>query len=292
MENKSKVENFCIHLVDWKPGTKKEKAHPIRCDLLTFPKEMLVMGSTVFQSAFEDCQPTHETEEKNESCKHTLPFVEFKSNPHRSFEVLKDFFQAFLPFADWKSKVTFSNVHEWMELGEEFSIRPIREQAMFVIENWLKAPPRGDNKTLGVQLIPIIGALEKFHGNDLLEKVCQYACVGDKWEWFPTSSHYHCCMSLAAHHKVIMTSHGKKWNKKKLEVFECVDARGDLCLATIVETKGYQVKIHYLGWNHAWDTWVDKTTLKEPNKKGLYTIGNRERVLYEHVVNQCEASWW
>lgn len=96
------------------------------------------------------------------------PFVEFESNPHRSFEVLKDFFEAFRPFADWKSKVTFSNAHEWMELGEEFSIPTIREHCLLVIENWLKAPmgARGDTKTFALQIVPMIGALEKFQAND------------------------------------------------------------------------------------------------------------------------------
>ena len=325
-ETQKLCEDFAIHLVDkvhFQNGSSSsssstlisstETQTQVKCHLLLLAKSLLKRGSVVFKSAFEAKQLDEFTDNSSETilphCEHEtqlykIPFVEFQSTIHRSFQTLIDFFESFEPFVDWKKKILISNVHEWLELSEEYCIPIIRDHCATVILDWTTRVNINSNNDIKEQsfiLVTLIAALEKFRLDILLDTILKCACIQRKWEFFPLSPHFHCCLSKTSLIKLLhlntevereMTS-AQIVEKKSNTIFECKDSDGLLCLAKILEIKDekqnnfFKAKINFIGWSAKWDTWVDSTQLKEPQKsKPIYRIGWKNNGTFEEIMKK------
>ena len=330
-ETQKLCEDFAIHLVDkvhLKNGSSScsssilisstltsstQTQTQVKCHLLSLPKSVLKRGSVVFKSAFEAKQLDEFTDNTSETilphCEHEtqlykIPFVEFQSTIHRSFQTLIDFFESFNPFVDWKKKISISNVHEWLELSEEYCIPIIRDHCATVIQDWtaqISSNSNNDIKEQSFLLVTLIAALEKFRLDTLLDTILKCACIQKKWEFFPLSPHFHCCLSKTSLIKLLHINTGVEkemtsaqiLEKKINTIFECKDSDGLPCLAKILEIKDekknnlFKAKITFIGWAAKWDTWVDSHQLKEAQKsKPIYRIGGKMNATFEEIMNK------
>ena len=241
-------DDFAIHIIDYKHNN---SSIPLpKCHLINLGKKMLSSGSIIFASAFEANNngtkkfADQSSEMISHQCEHykeimNSPFVEFHSTPHRSFEVLIDFFEAFKPFANYRKKMNISNVTEWIELAEEYSIIIIQDECLRIIKKWLRNPTE-DVKTQSFISLSLLSTLEKFHFDDLLNSTLEFVCNQQKWEYFPLSPHWQCCGSKNVLFKLLKIHESTdiiSLTVKSSQIFECQDSCKNLCLVKILEKK-------------------------------------------------------
>jgi len=248
---------FLIHVVD---------SHSPSCDLIQISNALLSSGSPIFKNALEYESTVENKYFKDKECKlscahkeclENKSFSEIQVNSHRSITTVKDFFVAFKPFADWRIKICLQNVHEWIELAEEFCVPTVLDYCYQYIRTRVAGCVESEKECL----ITIIGVLEKFHQQDLLQKVLQSTISIDAWRWFPKHQHFQCCISKEIPWKLLEIS-----QRRVFDIHECLDDHGKLCLVKVIEVKALQARIHYIGWEAGYDTWVSMDKLIKPVK--------------------------